>query len=131
MVHATLIRCLKVNEMEILRRAKKGSNKSNVLSLVEKRKSEELMSLQGLKEFLDGPARAIEVQLYEHVLKRVLDFEVVGRRGRRRPNMMWKRQVEKHTNQIGLKKENVIDRTMWCDGVHKLSRNMSEFGHLC
>ena len=49
---------------------------------------------------------------YGHVLKRdngdflrgVLDFEVAGRRGRREPNMTWKRQVEEHTNQIGLKK---------------------------
>ena len=38
--------------------------------------------------------------------------------------MTWERQVEEHTDQIGLKKEDAIDRTKWCDGVHKLSRNM-------
>ena len=28
-----------------------------------------------------------------------------------------------HTDQIGLKKENAIDRARWCDGVYKLLRN--------
>ena len=39
---------------------------------------------------------------------------MAGRRGRGRPNMMWKRQVEEHTNQIGLKKEDAIDKVEWC-----------------
>ena len=51
------------------------------------------------------------------VLRRALDFEEAGRRGRGRPNMTWKRQVEKHTNRIRLKKENAIDRAKWRDGV--------------
>ena len=34
--------------------------------------------------------------------------------------MTWKRQVEEHTDQIGLEKGNAIDR----DGVYKLSRNV-------
>ena len=42
---------------------------------------------------------------------------MVGRRGRERPNMMCKGQVEEHTDQIGLKKEDAIDKTevvRWC-----------------
>ena len=31
--------------------------------------------------------------------------------------------VEEHINQIGLKRENAIDRVKWCNGVHKLSRS--------
>ena len=59
-----------------------------------------------------------------YVLRRALDFEVAGRRGGGRPNMTWKRQVEKHTDQIGQKKEDAIDRAKWCDGVYELSRTM-------
>ena len=44
------------------------------------------------------------------ILRRVLDFEVAQRRGRARPNVAWKRQVEEHTHQIRLKKENAIDK---------------------
>ena len=58
------------------------------------------------------------------VLRRTLYFEVARRRGRGLPNMTWKKQVEEHTNQIGLKKEDAIDRTKWRDGVYKLSKNM-------
>ena len=79
----------------------------------------------GLKVTLDGLARASGLRWYGHVLRRdngdvlrrALDFEVVGRRGRGRPNMTWKRQVKKHTDQHELKKKNAIDRSKWHDGV--------------
>ena len=59
------------------------------------------MSLLGIKDTLDGLARASGVRWHGHVLRRdkgdvlrrALDFEVAGRRGRGRPNMRWKRQV--------------------------------------
>ena len=54
------------------------------------------------------------------VLRRPLDFKVAGKRRCGRPNMTWKKQVEEHTDQIGLKKGNAIDR----DGVYELSRNV-------
>ena len=57
------------------------------------------------------------------ILRRALDFEVVGRRGRGRPNMTLKRQVEEHINQIGLKREDFIDRVKWRNGVYELSRS--------
>ena len=58
------------------------------VKLIEKRKSQELISLLGLKDTLDELARASGVQWYGQVLRRdngnilrrVLDFEVVGRR---------------------------------------------------
>ena len=43
--------------------------------------------------------------------------------------MTWKRQVEEHIDQIGLKKEDALDRTKWRDCVYKLSKN-SEPGQL-
>ena len=82
------------------------------------------MSLLGLKDALDGPTRANRVRSYGHVLRRWLDFEVARRRGRGRPNMTCKRQVEEHTDQIGPKKEDAIDRAKWRDVVYELSRDM-------
>ena len=60
------------------------------VKLIEKRRSQELMCLLGLEDTLDGLARASRLQWYVHVLRRnngdvlrrVLDFKVVGRRGR-------------------------------------------------
>ena len=40
------------------------------IKLIKKRRSQELMSLLGSKDTLDGPARASGVQWYGHVLKR-------------------------------------------------------------
>ena len=61
---------------------------------MEKRRSQELMSLLNLKDTLDGIARASGVRWYGHVLRmdngdvlrRTLDFEEAGRR-RGRQNM--------------------------------------------
>ena len=47
---------------------------------------------------------------------------MAGTRGRGRPNMTWKRQVEEHTDQIGLKKNDAISRAKWRNGVYELSR---------
>ena len=58
------------------------------------------MSSLGLKDTFDGLVRASGAQWYGHVLRKVLDFEEAGRRGRGQPNMMWKKQVEEHTDQI-------------------------------
>ena len=60
------------------------------LELIEKRRSQELTSLLGLKDTLDGPTRANGVRWYGHVLRRddgialrrALDFEVARKRGR-------------------------------------------------
>ena len=122
--------CLRKNEMAILRTEKAMMRAVCEVEMIEKRRSQELMSLLGLKYTLDGLARASGVQWYGHVLRwdngdvlRALDFEVAGRRGRGRPNMTWKRQVEKHIKQIGLKREDAIDRVKWRKGVCKLLRS--------
>ena len=81
------------------------------------------MSLLGLKDTLAGLARTSEVRWYGHVLRSALDFEVAGRRGRGRSNMTWKRQVEEHINQIGLKREDAIYKVKWRNGVYELSRS--------
>ena len=54
------------------------------------------------------------------MLQRMFNFEMVGKRGCGELNMMWKRQVEKHIDKIGLKKEDATDRTKWGNSVYKL-----------
>ena len=87
------------------------------VKLISKKRSQELLSWLGLKVTLDGESKASGVRWYGHVLKkensdvlrRALDFEVAKRGGRGRPNMTWKRQMEKYIDQIGLKKRDAID----------------------
>ena len=57
------------------------------------------------------------------VLRRALDSEAARRRGTVRPNMTWKRQMQEHTDQSGLKKEDAIHRVKGYNGVYVLSRN--------
>ena len=47
----------------------------------------------------------------------------IGMKRQGQLNMTWKRQVEE-TNQIGLKRKDVIDRVKWCNGVCELRRSM-------
>ena len=117
------------NEMAISQRTEKAMMRAMCgVKMIEK-KSQELMSLLGLENTLDGLARASGVPWYGHVLRRdngdalrrALDFEVAGKSGR--PNMMWKRQVEEHIEQIGLKRNDAIDRVKWRNGVYELSRS--------
>ena len=105
--------CLRKNEMAMLRRTEKAMMRAMCgIEIIEKRRSQELLSLLGLKDTFDGLARTSGVRCYGHVLRkdhgdvlrRALYFEVAVRRGRGRPNMTWKRQVAKHINQIGLKR---------------------------
>ena len=57
------------------------------------------------------------------MLRRLFDFVTVGRRGRGRPKIMWRGQVEEHINQTRPKKESAIDKTKWSNDVYELSRN--------
>ena len=125
--------CLRKNEMAILRRTEKAMMRAICgVKIIKKRRNQELMSLLGLKDTLDGLARASGVRWYGHVLRRdngdvlrrTMDFEVAGRRGCGLLHMMWKRQVEEHFSQTGLKKEDAIDRVKWYNGVYELSRSM-------
>ena len=118
--------CLMGNEMAILRTEKAMMRAMCGVKIIEERRSQELTSLLGLKNTLDGLARATGVRWYGHVLRRdndnvlrrALDFEVAGRRA-------WAAEydVEEHISQIGLKRKNTTDRVKWRDGVNKLSRS--------
>ena len=99
------------------------------VKLMEKRKTEDLMDLLGLKETIEGLARANGVRWYGHVLRReegnalrrALDFNMDGRRKRGRPRKMWKTQVEEDCRKIGLTKKDALDRGKWRFGVKALA----------
>ena len=95
--------CLRKSEMAILRRTEQAMMRAMcAVKIIEKRRSQELMSLLSLKDTLDGLARASGARWSGHVLRRdngdvlrrALDFEVAGRKERKRSIMTWKRQAE-------------------------------------
>ena len=72
-----------------------------VVKLLDRKNSDELMDMLGIKEFLDRIAKASSMRWYGHVLRKdenkivkALKFEVSGGRGRGRPKQTWKKQVE-------------------------------------
>ena len=77
------------------------------IKLIQKRNSQKFTNLLCLKETLGRLINANEVRWYGHalrkgdndVLRKPLDFEVVGRIGYEQPKTTWRRQVE----QFGLK----------------------------
>ena len=96
MLYGSETRCLRENGMTILRRTEKAMMRAMCrVKINEKRRIQDRISLLGLKDTLDGLARASGVRWYGHVLRRdngdvlrrALDYEVAGRRGRWRPNM--------------------------------------------
>ena len=100
--------CLKENEKAILRRTKR----------VDRKTTEEQMDMLGLKETIDRLAAANGVRWYGHVLRTddnsvlrvALNLEMSGKRKRGQPKKTWKKQVEKETEKIGLKKEDALRR---------------------
>ena len=111
--------CLIENEMVILRRteiavviAMCGAKK------MEKKRTEDLMEMLGLKETVVQMAKANGVRWYVHVLRRddghilrkVLEFEVKSKRKRGRPKKTWKTQVEKESKSLGLEKEDAMNQ---------------------
>ena len=65
------------------------------VKLIEKRSSQELKGLLGLEETLNKMQWCGHVLRRDNddMLRRVLDFEVAGRRGHGQSKMMWRRQV--------------------------------------
>ena len=54
-----------------------------------------------------------------HVLRKALEFEVKGKRGR--PMKRWKMQVEKGSKSVGLEKEDALIRARWRMGVGEIA----------
>ena len=125
--------CLRESEMAILRRTERAMVRSMCgVKLVDRKNTEELMEMLGLKKTLDGMAKANEVRWYGHVirreddntLKKAMMMEVNGQRKRGRPKMTWKRQVEESVKKVGLKIEKAADQTRWREGVRAIAEGM-------
>ena len=87
------------------------------------------MDLLGMKESLDGIAKANSMRWYGHVLRnedknvivKALKFEVSDSRGRGRPKQTWKKQVENEMKKNGLVKEDACDLTKWRGVVKRMT----------
>ena len=62
--------CLRENEIAILRRTEKATTRVMCGVQIIKKRSQELMSLLGLKDTFDRLAKASGVRWYGHVLRR-------------------------------------------------------------
>ena len=94
------------NERAILRRTERAMVRAVCgAKLMEKKRTEDLMEMIGLKETVVQMAKANGVRWYGnvlrrddvHVLRKALEFEVRGKRKLGRP---WKMQVEKESRTL-------------------------------
>ena len=93
------------------------------VKLVDRKNTEELMEMLGLKKTLNRMAKANGVRWYGHVIRREDDnilkammMEVNEERKRGWPKMTWKR--------VGLTIEKAADRTTWREGVRAIAEGM-------
>ena len=119
--------------MEISRRTERAMVRSMCgVKLVNRKNMEKLIEMLGLKETLDRMAQANGVKWHGHVirrddnniLKKAMMLEVNEKRKRGRPEMTWRRQVEESVEKVGLKIEDVADRTRWKEGVRAIAERM-------
>ena len=111
--------CLKETEMSILRKAERAMVRAMCgVKLMDRKNTEGLMDMLGLKETIEKLAKANGVRWYGYVLRRedgnilrqALEFRVEGLRRRGRPKKSWKMQVEEEMKMIGLKREDALNR---------------------
>ena len=114
--------------MAILRRTERAMVKAMCgAKLMEKKRTEDLMEMLGLKETVVQMVKANGVRWYGHVLRRydgyvlrkTLEFEVKGKRKRGRTKKTWKTQVEE-SKSVGLEKDDALNRARWKVGVGEI-----------
>ena len=49
----------------------------------------------------------------EHIVRRMLDVDIPGKRRRGRPSLRWKDACKRDMTQAGLKEENATNRAIW------------------
>ena len=121
--------CLKENQVAILRRAERFMVSVICgIKLVDKRNTEELMDMLGLKKAADKLARAHGARWYGHVLRqpekdvlmKAMVHEVNGKCKHGQSRIKWREQVEGNVRRIGLKKEDVADQCRWREDVRRV-----------
>ena len=99
--------------MAILRRTERAMIRAMwSVKLLNRRNSEKLMDMLGIKESLYRMTKASSMRWYGHVLRKDdknvtvkdLKFEVSGSRGRGRPKQTWKTQLKNEMKKYGLVK---------------------------
>ena len=96
--------------------------------LMEKKRTEDLMEILGLKETAVQMAKANGVRWYGHVLRRddahvlrkVLEFEGRGKRKCGRPKKTWKTQVEKESKSV-----DTMNRVRWRVEVREIAARVN------
>ena len=49
----------------------------------------------------------------EHIVRRMLDVDIPGKRRRGRPNLRWKDACKRDMTEVGLKEDNATNRAGW------------------
>ena len=58
------------------------------------------------------------------MLRRAIDFEVEGQRKKGRPKRTWKKQAEEESVMVGLRREDVLCRSMWSVGINQIAAGL-------
>ena len=113
--------CLRKNETAILRRAERSIVRAMCgVKLEDKRNTEELIDMFGLKKEVDKLTRANGMSWYgrvlrrpeENILMKAMLHEADGKRKQGRPMMKWREKFEGNMRRIDLRKKDVAD---WCN----------------
>ena len=91
------------------------------VKLMDKRNTDNLMDMLGLKEATDKLAKMNGMSWYGHVLRqpeedvliKVMVHEVDGKHKQNQPRIKWREQVKRSMRRFGLKKEDVADQCKW------------------
>ena len=130
MVYGSETWVMKKEEEGVLLRAERAMVRMMCGAKLRDRKSSKvLMAMVSLNEDIVTLVRRSRLRWYGHVMRRdewigikkVLEFEAEGVRGRGRPRVEWKEQVEKDMMKLGLKRDDVWDRNKWRRVVHQFS----------
>ena len=120
--------------MAILRRIERAMVRALCgAKLMEKKRTEDLMEMLGLKGTAVQMTKANGVRWYGHVLRRddghvlrkVLEYEVRGKRKQGRPKKTWKMQVEKESKSVGLEKKDAMNRARWKVEVREIAAGVN------
>ena len=95
------------------------------VKLVDRKNTEELMDMLGLKEAADKLTRVNGVRRYGHVLRqpegnvliKAMVHKVDGKHKQGQPRMKWRKQVQGNMRRIGLKEEDAADWCRWRKGL--------------
>ena len=97
--------------------------------------------VQASKKITEKTTEGHVKRMKEHIVRRMLDVEIPGKRRRGRPNLRWKDACKRDMTKVGLKEDNTTNRAAWrkrssaipatSDDGTSQGRRRSIFGLLC